>query len=556
MRRLFITVLAVASCITVVDTSLAELQPSQVAIVANAASKNSRAIASYYAGKRGIPKSQICLIEAPVNAGLSRNDWETKVRPTIRNWLKTKKLQAKIKCFVTTWDVPLKIGKQEALDTATKRREFMLARERKRRIVRLNEFLAELDEIAGLDHKALAQDAKPEDIKASFEATLKAAQEKIPGMSELERGPAQSKLQQYSIGTAGLNFMVQNLQASLQTQANANVKSNFDFGRGRLFGIGEANSVIDGLAPSIERDSVVLTLVERASGILGSVAWIDGQTNLLDKNETESSFDSELSLVLWGDYPLIRWQQNYLHFRFDGSPLRELNRTLMVTRLEAPTIKLTQSLIDTALRVEKEGLKGKVYLDARGIAKLDATNLQAGSPGDYDRSVLMAAKLFKENTNLEVVLNDQNTLFAEGECPDAALYCGWYSLAKYVDSFEWKPGAIGYHMASSEAGTLRNKDSQVWCKRMLEDMKDPKQGGVCGTLGPVHEPYLMSFPRPNEFFAVLGTGKFTYAEAVYRTKSFNSWMMTVVGDPLYNPFKTNPALKEVPAGYELLLNVK
>ena len=42
-----------------------------------------------------------------------------------------------------------------------------------------------------------------------------------------------------------------------------------------------------------------------------------------------------------------------------------------------------------------------------------------------------------------------------GNDPDAALYCGWYSLAKYVDAFDWKPGAVAYHLASSEAHTLR-----------------------------------------------------------------------------------------------------
>jgi hypothetical protein len=92
-------------------------------------------------------------------------------------------------------------------------------------------------------------------------------------------------------------------------------------------------------------------------------------------------------------------------------------------------------------------------------------------------------------------------------------------------------------MASSEAVTLRNADSEVWCKRMLED-------GVCATLGPVREPYLAAFPPPDQFFALLLTGKFTLAETYYRTKPFNSWVMVLVGDPLYTPFKHHPALAE------------
>ena len=88
---------------------------------------------------------------------------------------------------------------------------------------------------------------------------------------------------------------------------------------------------------------------------------------------------------------------------------------------------------------------------------------------------------------------------------------------------------MAYHLASSEAATLRDPGSQVWCKRMLEE-------GVCATMGPVYEPYLSAFPRPNEFFAVLLQGDLTLVECYYRTKPFNSWMMTLIGDPLYRPF--------------------
>ena len=89
---------------------------------------------------------------------------------------------------------------------------------------------------------------------------------------------------------------------------------------------------------------------------------------------------------------------------------------------------------------------------------------------------------------------------------------------------------MAYHLASFELDTLREPASQVWCKKMLED-------GVCATIGPVYEPYLVSFPRPNEFFAMLLQGNLTLVECYYRSNPFNSWMMTLIGDPLYKPFK-------------------
>ena len=96
---------------------------------------------------------------------------------------------------------------------------------------------------------------------------------------------------------------------------------------------------------------------------------------------------------------------------------------------------------------------------------------------------------------------------------------------------------MAYHLASSEATTLREPGSQAWCKRMIED-------GVAATIGPVYEPYLMSFPRPEQFFGVLLKGDLTLVEAYYKTLPFNSWMMTLIGDPLYRPFKNYKVARE------------
>jgi hypothetical protein len=76
----------------------------------------------------------------------------------------------------------------------------------------------------------------------------------------------------------------------------------------------------------------------------------------------------------------------------------------------------------------------------------------------------------------------------------------------------------------------------VWCKRMLEE-------GVAATLGPVTEPYLFSFPLPDLFFPLLMTGKATLLEVYFLTVPQVSWMQILIGDPLYQPFKNNPAIR-------------
>ena len=128
-----------------------------------------------------------------------------------------------------------------------------------------------------------------------------------------------------------------------------------------------------------------------------------------------------------------------------------------------------------------------------------------------------------------MTLEQTEQLFQAGDCPRAALYCGWYRLANYVDAFEWRPGAVGYHIASSECATLKGT-SQVWCKRMLEE-------GVAATLGPVGEPYVQAFPLPEIFFKTLLDGDFSLAECYLLSIPSWSWKMVLIGDPLYRPFK-------------------
>jgi uncharacterized protein (TIGR03790 family) len=114
----------------------------------------------------------------------------------------------------------------------------------------------------------------------------------------------------------------------------------------------------------------------------------------------------------------------------------------------------------------------------------------------FDHYIHLAADRVAKSGRFKVVLDDQQALLKSGECPDTAFYVGWYSLRKYVDAFAWKPGSVGYHIASFECETLRKEGSTVWCKRMLEE-------GIAATIGPVAEPYVETFPIPEVFFGLL-----------------------------------------------------
>lgn len=514
-----------------------DLRPEEVAIIAMRTSEASKEMASYYAKARNIPESHICLIDGHPGEDMARSQWDKMVRPAIRRWLVEKQLQAQIRCFVTVWDVPLRIRPRDSdSQLVTDRRTYLLA-ERQIRAQQILELIQRIEELLP-NGEAAAE--PPLDATASSKAIgaqLDSANNRLQKRLVASRGTAEGQsagkeMESIYAEGAGLSGIARILasQPNLR-QNNPQLASRADTVLGQVQGLTAGFVALQSLPDSVERDQQLIALGQQTTGLMGTLIWIDQELEQLQQNESAASFDSELSLLFWPDYPILRWQPNVLYYKFDRAPLQRRRLTMMVSRLEAPTIELTKMIIDDAIETEKSGLEGTVYLDARGHAFQGA----AGSTGDYDESIRNLAKLLKDHTKLPVVLDNEERLFGEGECPDAALYCGWYSLARYVDAFQWKRGAVAYHIASSEAETLRQPDSQVWCKRLLES-------GVAATLGPTFEPYLHAFPRPEDFFVVLLSGRYSLVETYYRTLPLNSWAMVLVGDPLYNPFKVNPPL--------------
>jgi uncharacterized protein (TIGR03790 family) len=245
------------------------------------------------------------------------------------------------------------------------------------------------------------------------------------------------------------------------------------------------------------------------------IDWILGK-------ETDASVDNELSMVSFSPYELYRWQLNQWN-RHSGLP-EGLILAVMVSRLDGPSPQIAQGLIDKAISAEKTGLNGVAYLDSRGIP--DDKN--PDSYGHFDQKLRNLAVLLRIRTTLQVKEERTDKLFEPESCPKTAIYCGWYSLKKYINSFDFVDGAIGAHIASFEAIDIRDPNSTEWCPSML-------MHGVTATFGPVAEPYLSAFPDPEEFFLELINGK-CLVDAFYRSQPFCSWQMMLIGDPLYTPF--------------------
>ncbi|MFH0729387.1 MAG: TIGR03790 family protein [Pseudomonadota bacterium] len=291
----------------------------------------------------------------------------------------------------------------------------------------------------------------------------------------------------------------------------------------------------DALKSKREQLGIELEKTKTVSG--QSAGEIKKQISTIDQQLQQARFqqnkgaavDSEMALVLAGDYSLSGWLPNPFYL---GRPKETLSvekaAVLMVSRLDGPSDIIVRRIIDDSIAAEEEGLNGICYMDARWPAQ--EKDKKDPGYGFYDRSIHRAGNLIREHGVMPTVIEVTGSLFQPGNCPTAALYCGWYSLARYVAAFQWQRGAVGYHIASGECATLKGGDSQVWCKRMLEE-------GVAATIGPVDEPYVQAFPVPEIFFGYLTEGYLSLAECYFLSLPYLSWKMVLVGDPLYRPFK-------------------
>jgi uncharacterized protein (TIGR03790 family) len=212
----------------------------------------------------------------------------------------------------------------------------------------------------------------------------------------------------------------------------------------------EANEKMKGLDKQDEKHRKALQ--EELKQVREEIAAVDGSF-------TGASVDSELTLALEKGHGLRGWLPNKYYIPFMRKPVPGTpGKVLLVSRLDGPSEDVVRRIIDDSLETEKSGLSGNAYFDARWPPKKDKTD---SAYLNYDRAIHNAAAIVRKSNLMPVVTDDRAELFQPGEAPDAALYCGWYSLGKYVDAFTWKRGAVGYHVASSECTTLKKKDSRV-----------------------------------------------------------------------------------------------
>jgi uncharacterized protein (TIGR03790 family) len=524
-------ILSLACCMAptgFLSTAGAELQPHQVVILANAKRPESVAVATHYAARRAVPAGHIIRLDLPFRDNLTRREYEDLVVAPLRRTLETRNLASTARVIVTTYGIPLRI--EAPLLSADENRWLAEAqswvKSSRARLEQLENSFAKLapgfpklDGPAPNPAQEILEMARTMALLPRVDRAWSAAVEHTRRLPQLESEPALRELLRLTRQYGGWGLL-------LRQGMQANEPTEFAAWRNLLDQTGPLWAAL-GQSPISTQRPLIYRWAERLFGLRGVLELASAEVDLLTSTYADASLDSELSLLWWDRdlYP-VAWRWSNPLFQ-DAVPNQDGLPVLMVSRLDAPTAELAKGLVDKALQAERAGLDGTVYFDARGLEPQDATDTY----GVYDQSLRDAAEVVTQQSSYRVVLDNADaTLSQPGAAPDVALYIGWYRLRSYEDAFVFKPGAIGYHMASAEAVTMHDRNERGWCKNALER-------GITATLGSVGEPYLDAFPEPAQFTRLLLTGRYSLAEIYYLTSRYVSWRMVLFGDPLYNPMR-------------------
>ncbi|HVS73385.1 MAG TPA: TIGR03790 family protein [Phycisphaerae bacterium] len=509
------------------------LTPDDIVIIYNARSQGSMQVAEHYLHARNIKPSHLVPVECTPQESITEKTYREAIVPEIQRVLKQRGLDRTVKCLVTTYDVPLTIG-GVAISPAAQRQADALQKRLDAVAQQLEQAQDEYDAL-GREGTPMPHVATTAPGKATLAETLQhlndalqAAVGRIQLLPDPERRQELQRLANVHQRVAGVAGLLGLFHVRSDVPDGGAGQRQLDQLKTELQDFQRQYDELK-KSPAPGAASAMVDIQTKAHGLIGEAQELDSQMVALAPQESEACFDSELALVLTDQrYSRNRWIPNpdNLEVWPVVHNMPDTPHALMVTRIDGVTPAAAMDLVNTSLKIEKKGLEGKMYLDARGLTGGDAYSV-------FDQNLRDTYAWLKAHATIDVTLDNHPELLEAKDCPDAALYCGWYSLHNYQASCQWVPGSVGYHVASLEMPTLHNAKDTGWANQML-------QHGVVGTLGAVSEPYLGSFPKPSLFFPLLLSGRFTQGEVWEVTNPWLSWRIGYVGDPLYNPFKSKP----------------
>ena len=517
------------------------LQPDEILLVTNKNSPDSQKLAQLYCQLRGVPTTQIAAIDVPDSEEMAFSTYETSVVAPLRKFITDHQLNSKIKCLLTFYGVPFRVSDKQ--NTPAENEELAQLRETIATTTdQLKSTITDLESYASTVNPTF-QPATGQSLSALMarsQAAIEAVTSQIASMPDAaQRQAAVQRLVKFLEVEGGQAELDRRIGPSQRADPNKTPDQRETWVR--LHDRVEVDRAQVADLEDLRWDPIARAKLRQISsadfGLVGALRVQMAQAEYLVTDQTGAATDNELALLWWTYYPRHRWLENPLYLKFVGNA----PTTLMVMRLDGPDPATVEKMMRTSVEVEKTGLTGIIAIDARGIQPIDDKG-NLNSFGEFDETLRHLALLVRTKTKLKIAFDDQDIVFPPHFAKNVACYCGWYSVQHYIPGCDFNPGAVGYHVASFEMTQLHEPTTE-WVRGLLSD-------GVVATLGAVAEPYLTAFPKPDDFFPLLLTGKLTLAEVYWKTNPMTSWMISFIGDPLYTPYKADPAfaVEDLPPG--------
>lgn len=503
----------------------ADLSADELVLIVNRNVPEGRQLAEFYQQTRQVPEGRIIELDLPAADQISREQYEQVVVPQVRKFLMDAGLRDKVRCAVSFYGVPLMVEGVKLTD-------------------------AQRQERTGVNREAEAVAARLAPLVREAEESLRPAGYEPAPLKPSEASRLSILLSRLSAAERYLSQEAGRLSPEQRQALAARIAElRKDFDRpfdpdGMALERGESTALQR--RTDEEGRRLLREMLRKRAPLQDYADLLHRHQRLLSEEQSHAALDSELAMLWIDNAPASSWLANPLA---RSGALQEAGRpaVLMVSRLDGRDPQQVRDLIATSVRVERDGLVGKIVIDSRGIAAQGADGKPDGY-GVFDEQLRRLADFLKQAATLSVVHDDRAEVIQPPGQTDVAVYVGWYSLARYVASMDFADGAVGYHVASLEMRSLRDPSKPGWVRGLMDD-------GVVATVGPVAEPYLAAFPPPQDFMPLLLTGELCLVEVYWRTVPMMSWQMALIGDPLYRPFKAVSGLpaQKLPAPLRLKL---
>jgi uncharacterized protein (TIGR03790 family) len=532
LRTILIAMVVTAALAMPGARALASLTADDLLLVVNKNVPSGRELAEHYAKARGVPDGRIIEIDAPDTFDVSAQAYREKILAPVRAGLTAPERAGKIKCVVLFFGVPVHVEPEkptqsQVLEATNVNKILAVARGSLRDSV--EGFEKVVVEIEPAYQPPNQQKEQNEDVEFLIARAQQAEAVGKQGLSKLPDSPDRQAKQ--------AKFL-QAMQSFTKLPPVPGLPGKVPATQPTFSELSEllTRSSIDPVARTRMRE-----LAYQSNNILSFAKVVNDQSQMLSFEDVGASVDSELSMALWPGYQRARFIGNPLHWRVPQSAARPL--TMMTARIDGPTVELARARLDESMDAEREGQSGNYVIDTRGHRDPKDPYSQ------FDQWMRNYAALAIKGAGMEHVLVDEREeLLPSASASGVAIYAGWTKYRSPNSPCSYVPGAIAIHIASFE---LLSWNGDGWCPALMKD-------GAAVTVGSVEEPYASAFPRPDEFFPMILTGKTTLAEAYWKTIPWTSWKMVLIGDPLYRPYSKKPVLtpEDLPEHLRGLLDAK